>query len=525
MEGGGGKKTGGPESRRNAACRPTPGAGPAAVGLAAIFNYRGHSYRNMQPTRRCRTAAAVGAVLAVAAVLFARLTLLVGAAGIGAWLLARQIRFVRAATRADAALTVDQSVAPDRVATGHPVQASATATLSRPARVDVGVAIGLPAGVRRRASGARAATVSAGETTAVATDEVDAPVAGAFTFDPATVTFADDAGLFTQTVRRGSTPTLEVVPRAPRNVHVGRGGERFTATYGEHGSNRAGSGLDPVELREYVAGDAARRIDWNATARLGHPHVWTFEAATDRTTALVVDHRGSMAAGPAGETKLDYVRQVALGFVDSAAELGDPAGLYAIGDEGLTARLPPEATAARYADLRSGLYALDATGRARRTAPGDRSRSPSDARTAAVTLADETGPFAETLRPYFDAAPAVADPVGDDPLLRTVRTHLARTRGTLWTVLFTDDAAPGEVREAVTVARRGDDHVLVFLTPSVLFEEESRADPARAYDRYRAFEEFRRDLDRLDRVTALEVAPGDRLHAVLETRRRRDGVA
>jgi len=55
----------------------------------------------------------------------------------------------------------------------------------------------------------------------------------------------------------------------------------------------------------------------------------------------------------------------------------------------------------------------------------------------------------------------------------------------------------------------------------VLYEPGGLADLERAYDRYLAFEEFRRELAKLDGVTALEVGPADRLSAVLEAGRSR----
>jgi hypothetical protein len=110
--------------------------------------------------------------------------------------------------------------------------------------------------------------------------------------------------------------------------------------------------------------------------------------------------------------------------------------------------------------------------------------------------------------------------VADDPLFATVETFVGRLQGTVWTVILTDDRHRAELREAVKVARRGDDRVLVFLAPSVLFDADGLADLDRAYERYRGFEEFRRDLDGFERVTAFEVAPGDRLQAVLSARTR-----
>ncbi|WP_255681357.1 hypothetical protein [Natrinema sp. SYSU A 869] len=59
----------------------------------------------------------------------------------------------------------------------------------------------------------------------------------------------------------------------------------------------------------------------------------------------------------------------------------------------------------------------------------------------------------------------------------------------------------------------------VLLAPSVLYEPGGLADVEQAYDRYIEFEEFRRELSRMDNVRALEVGPADRLATVLEAGR------
>jgi hypothetical protein len=98
---------------------------------------------------------------------------------------------------------------------------------------------------------------------------------------------------------------------------------------------------------------------------------------------------------------------------------------------------------------------------------------------------------------------------------------VGRLDGAVWTVILTDDSRPERLREAITVARRGGNRVLVFLAPSVLFESGGLADLEAAYDRYVDFEELRRDLAGLPGVSAFEVGPGDRLDAVLATGRER----
>jgi len=104
-------------------------------------------------------------------------------------------------------------------------------------------------------------------------------------------------------------------------------------------------------------------------------------------------------------------------------------------------------------------------------------------------------------------------------LFAATRRQLTRLPGSVLTVIVTDDNRRAELQEAVKLAGRGDDAVLVLLTPSVLYEPGGLSDLEAAYRRYLDFEEFRRSLARLERVQAYEVGPGDRLGALLAARR------
>jgi uncharacterized protein (DUF58 family) len=390
----------------------------------------------------------------------------------------------------------------------------------------------------------RTIEVGRGEREAGTSVPIRLPVAGSFAFDRPRVTATDPGGLFRERLARGPAPSVTVEPRGPHDVHVGEAGEQLAA-YGDHRSRRRETGLEPGELREYVPGDPAHRIDWKATARMNEPHVREFETESDRVTALLVDHRAAMGHGPPGETKLDYARQVALGFVDGLRAEGDPLGYYTVGDGGLTDRRAPVAGGYALAERRlRELQPMDRRehpiedttrpgGEAERhadrpDAPGgepsiagpETVRAPADARRAAARL-DGDAAFDATLGPYFAAQRTYVERIAGDPLFETARTHLARLSGTVWTVLFTDDSHPTEVRETVRLARRANGRVLVFLTPTVLFEPGGLADLDAAYERYSEFEAFRRELARLDRVAAFEVGPGDRLDAVLAAGRGR----
>lgn len=486
----------------------------------------------MQATRRFWEAVGVAGTLVVGAVVLGRPILLAVPVLVGTWLIAHQYAYFQALRALDDGLTVDQTVDAVQVRSDEPAWCTLSVSLEHPLSVPLTIRARPPVGTTGSDASARTVRLEPGTTDARTSFSVTAPVAGTFTFEPARVTVADPYGLFREPIERGPTPTLRVEPRGPRNVHVGEGGEEIATAFGEHEAGQFGSGLTPAEIREYVPGDAARQIDWKATARLNEAHVREFEAETDRVTVLLFDHRASMGQGDPGETKLDYARQVALAFVDSARQLNDPLGWHAIGDGGVTATAPPASHPDRYEAIRRGLIELGPT---QEHAPDEHSgppsaatgvralerQSPARARHMAAALEDESSPFARTLAPFFRATRQYVRRIEDDPLFRTARSTTSGERGATWTVLFTDDTNPTEVRETVKAARQGDDYVLVFLTPTVLFEPGGLADVEDAYDRYVDFETFRRDLAGLDRVSAFEVAPGDRIAAVLGHGRQR----
>jgi hypothetical protein len=70
--------------------------------------------------------------------------------------------------------------------------------------------------------------------------------------------------------------------------------------------------------------------------------------------------------------------------------------------------------------------------------------------------------------------------------------------------------------EAAQVASQRSPEVLAFTTPTVLFESQPLSDIEDAYGRYSDFERYRQQLDRIDNVTAFEVAPSDTLDSIIE---------
>src|SRR5258708_28816274 len=101
---------------------------------------------------------------------------------------------------------------------------------------------------------------------------------------------------------------------------------------GQYGSVFRGMGMEFAEVREYVPGDEIRWIDWNVTARMGHPYVKKFVAEREMTVVLMVDGSASMRFGTAAKWKSEVAAEVAavLGF--SAIRNNDKVGLCLFSD-------------------------------------------------------------------------------------------------------------------------------------------------------------------------------------------------
>lgn len=472
----------------------------------------------MRVTRRYWSVVALVGLLAGFAVILERSVFLAGAGALGAWLLAAQYRFYRETAETADALTVEQSLSRGRVTTDEPVTVTVDVALDRPSQVGLRVDVRPPVSTRTVGDGAPSYRVEAGELRGSTSFDIEGSLAGRVRVEPPDVTMYDEQELFEETVTRGEEPILQVEPKAPRNLHLGSGGERDTAAYENRTGSVRGEGIEPANIRRYVSGDNLSRIDWKATARLNYPHVREYERPTSRRTILLVDHGESMVAGRPGERKVDYVREVALTYVDRARTHGDPLSLYTVGSEGVTAGLGFGTDGDHYARVRDRLLDLEPTSRSdgRRTGNG---KSSTQINTFAGQFTDGTAQMARTLRPYVAATRNYVRSFESDPLFSATKLHVSTEPGAVWTALFTDDENRTEVHQTVNLARLGGKHVIVFLTPSVLFGRSPLDDVESAYRRYRAFERFRLRLTKMDRVNAFEVAPGDRLANVLDARR------
>src|SRR5512137_1018169 len=79
---------------------------------------------------------------------------------------------------------------------------------------------------------------------------------------------------------------------------------------GEYHSAFKGRGMLFKEVREYQHGDDTRFIDWNVSARFGHPYSKLFEEERELIMMLLVDISASSLFGTVHASKKDLITEV-----------------------------------------------------------------------------------------------------------------------------------------------------------------------------------------------------------------------
>ncbi len=101
---------------------------------------------------------------------------------------------------------------------------------------------------------------------------------------------------------------------------------------GEYRSVFKGTGIAFEEVREYQPGDDIRAIDWNVTARIGHPFVKRFIEERELTLLLAVDCSGSNQFGTKLQQKREVAAELAAVLAFSAISNNDRVGLVQFTD-------------------------------------------------------------------------------------------------------------------------------------------------------------------------------------------------
>jgi uncharacterized protein (DUF58 family) len=164
---------------------------------------------------------------------------------------------------------------------------------------------------------------------------------------------------------RTSVPASETVRVYPDVIGT-RGDElRLRLRDQQHAGSRQvrqlGGGGEFAQLREYVAGDPFRDLDWKSTAKRRRPVTRVLQHERSQTILLCLDvgrmmaGRMDEAAGRAGVTKLDHALDAALMLAWFALRQGDYVGLVLFGAT-VSTYVPPGRGSAHYARLLDASY-------------------------------------------------------------------------------------------------------------------------------------------------------------------------
>ncbi len=101
---------------------------------------------------------------------------------------------------------------------------------------------------------------------------------------------------------------------------------------GQYSSVFKGSGIEFSEVRTYEPGDDVRTIDWNVTARFGHPFVKRFVEERELTVVLALDGSASGRFGTSGVWKSERAAEAAALLASAAIRNNDKVGLVVFTD-------------------------------------------------------------------------------------------------------------------------------------------------------------------------------------------------
>lgn len=102
---------------------------------------------------------------------------------------------------------------------------------------------------------------------------------------------------------------------------------------GEYHSVFKGRGMEFAEVREYQFGDDVRTIDWNVSARMGHPFVKVFDEERELTVMLLVDASRSGDFGTQKQMKGEIAAEICALLAFSAIKNNDKVGLIIFTDK------------------------------------------------------------------------------------------------------------------------------------------------------------------------------------------------
>jgi uncharacterized protein (DUF58 family) len=140
-------------------------------------------------------------------------------------------------------------------------------------------------------------------------------------------------------------PAAQAVPREVlrqvKLIELRTRGLVDTLFSGEYQSAFKGMGMEFAEVRAYAPGDEYRSIDWNVSARMGHPYVKKYTEERELTVLFAVDLSGSEQFGTRGRFKAELAAEVAAVLAMAAVRNNDRVGLLIFTDR-IESFVPPK---------------------------------------------------------------------------------------------------------------------------------------------------------------------------------------
>jgi uncharacterized protein (DUF58 family) len=125
---------------------------------------------------------------------------------------------------------------------------------------------------------------------------------------------------------------------------------------GQYHSVFKGKGMEFDEVREYLPGDEIRSIDWNVTARMGHPFIKKFVEERELTVMLLLDMSASSHFGTVRQLKIKLAAEICSCLAFSAIKNNDRVGLIIFTDRVEKFVPPRKGTAHVLRVIREALY-------------------------------------------------------------------------------------------------------------------------------------------------------------------------
>ena len=157
---------------------------------------------------------------------------------------------------------------------------------------------------------------------------------GTHALGPTYILWRSRMGLFRMRAKTGEGGSVAILP--PASAPQRQGGLTHRSLRDQLGIRprpARGEGTEFESLREYVAGDDPRHVDWRASARRGRLIVRQHQTERHHTVMIAVDTGRLMAGQIEATSKLDYAIDCAVALARASKEYGDRVGFLAFDRE------------------------------------------------------------------------------------------------------------------------------------------------------------------------------------------------